>query len=139
MSTTPADFARFMLAVMQGRGLSRRTRALMLSPQIQILSKHEFPTLAAETTKANRPIHLGYGLGWGLYQTPYGEAFFKEGHADAFRNYTVCFDKNGTGIVIMTNSANGEGIYEQLLETLLRNTFTPVEWEGFTRRCGNTV
>jgi hypothetical protein len=104
----------------------------MLSPQIQITSKHEFPTLAEETTEANKPIHLSYGLGWGLYQTPYGLVFFKEGHADGFRNYTVCFDSKKIGIVIMTNSANGEGIYKELLETLLKNTFTPIEWEGFT-------
>ena len=32
----------------------------------------------------------------------------------------------------MTNSSNGEGIYKALLETLLRNTYTPIEWEGFT-------
>jgi hypothetical protein len=36
------------------------------------------------------------------------------------------------GIVIMTNSSNGEGIFKELLESLLRNTFTPIEWEGFT-------
>jgi len=33
--------------------------------------------------------------------------------------------------VVMTNSSNGEGIYKELLETLLRNTFTPIAWEGF--------
>jgi len=71
-------------------------------------------------------------LGWGLYQTPYGKAFFKEGHADGFRNYTVCFDESKSGIVIMTNSSNGEGIYKELLEKLLKNSFTPIEWEGFT-------
>jgi hypothetical protein len=32
----------------------------------------------------------------------------------------------------MTNSSNGEGIYKELLETLQKNTFTPIEWEGFT-------
>ncbi len=132
MQTTLADFTRFMQAVLEGRGLSKRARELMLSPQIEITSKHEFPTLSAETTEANKPIHLSYGLGWGLYQTPYGKAFFKEGHDDGFRNYTVCFDKSKTGIVIMTNSANGEGIYKPLLENLLRNIFTPIEWEGFT-------
>jgi CubicO group peptidase (beta-lactamase class C family) len=132
MQTTLADFTRFMQAVLQGRGLSKRSREQMLSRQIQIVSKHEFPTLASETTEANKPIHLSYGLGWGLYQTPYGKAFFKEGHSDGFRNYTVCFDKSQTGIVIMTNSANGEGIYKALLEGLLKNTFTPIEWEGFT-------
>ena len=31
----------------------------------------------------------------------------------------------------MTNSGNGEGIYKDLLETLLRNYYTPIEWEGF--------
>jgi len=32
----------------------------------------------------------------------------------------------------MTNSSNGEGIYKELLERLTSNTFTPIEWEGFT-------
>jgi hypothetical protein len=131
MSTTLADFSRFLEAVLQGRGLSKKARSLMLSPQIQIRSKHEFPTLSNETTDENMAIHLGYGLGWGIYQTPYVRAFFKEGHEDGFRNYFVAFDRSGTGILIMTNSANGESIYKDLLETLLKNTFTPIEWEGF--------
>src|ERR1700745_3499442 len=32
----------------------------------------------------------------------------------------------------MTNSSNGEGIFKELLETLQGNTFTPIEWEGYT-------
>ena len=132
MQTTPRDFAIFMQAMIQGKGLSRRTREIMLSPQIQIFSKHQFPTLEAATTDKNKDIRLSYGLGWGLYWSPYGEAFFKEGHQDGFRNYTVVFDKSKAGIVIMTNSSNGEGIFKELLEVLLKDTFTPIEWEGFT-------
>ena len=109
-----------------------KTWEQMLSPQIQILSKHEFPTLSTETTDENKGIRLSYGLGWGLYWTPYGRAFFKEGHDDGWRNYTVCFDRAKSGIVLMTNSGNGEGIYKDILESLLKNTFTPIEWEGFT-------
>jgi CubicO group peptidase (beta-lactamase class C family) len=131
MLTTPADFALFMQAVLRGQGLRKETKDLMLSPQIQILSKHEFPPLSSETTEENKPIRLSYGLGWGLYWTPYGKAFFKEGHDDGWRNYTVCFDEARIGIVIMTNSSNGEGIYKELLEISLKNTFTPIEWEGF--------
>jgi hypothetical protein len=104
----------------------------MLSQQIQILSKHQFPTLEHATTDQNKDIRLSYGLGWGLYWSPYGEAFFKEGHQDGFRNYTVIFEKSRDGIVIMTNSSNGEGIFKELLEVLLKDTFTPIEWEGFT-------
>jgi len=130
--TTPHDFALFLQAVMGSRALSTLMHEQMLTPQIPISSKHEFPTLENEITEENKAIRLSYGLAWGLYWTPYGEAFFKEGHDDSWRNYTVCFDKSGTGILIMTNSGNGEGIYKPLLEILLKNTFTPIEWERFT-------
>jgi CubicO group peptidase (beta-lactamase class C family) len=132
MLTTVSDFARFMQAVLNGTGLRCETRELMLSPQVRISSLHEFPTLSTETTNQNDGIRLSYGLGWGLYWTPYGKAFFKEGHDDGWRNYTLCFDEKKMGIVIMTNSSNGEGIYKELLESLQRNTFTPIEWEQFT-------
>lgn len=132
MQTTLRDFTSFMQGVMAGIGLRNQTREQMLSPQIQIFSRHEFPTLLPTTTDENKPIKLSYGLGWGLYRTPYGKAFFKEGHDEGWRNYTVCFDQLKSGIVIMTNSSNGEGIYKDLLETLQHNTFTPIEWEDFT-------
>ncbi len=132
MQTTLSDFARFLEAVMAGQRLDPQTREIMLSPQIAIPWKHEFPTLEFIPTEANKSIRLSYGLGWGLYWTPYGKAFFKEGHIDGFMNYTVCFDGPKTGLLIMTNSSNGEGIYKDLLETLLKNTYTPIDWEGFT-------
>ena len=132
MLTTVSDLSRFVQAVMEGRLLRKKTAEQMLSAQIQITSKHEFPTIGDEITDENKAIRLSYGLGWGLYWTPYGKAFFKEGHNDGWRDYTVCFDKQKSGILIMTNSANGEGIYKALLETLLRDTFTPIEWERYT-------
>jgi CubicO group peptidase (beta-lactamase class C family) len=132
MQTTIADYSRFLQAVLRSEGLRKETRDLMLSPQIPILSKHEFPSLATETTDENKSIRLSYGLGWGLYWTPYGEAFFKEGHDDGLRHYAVCFEKPGTCLLIMTNGENGEAIYKELLETLLKNTYTPIEWERFT-------
>ena len=132
MQTTTSDFAKFVQAVLACKGLSSHACAEMFRPQIAITSKHEFPSLENVSTDENRAIKLSYGLGWGLYWTPYGEAFFKEGHDEGWRNYTVCFPQKKSGIVIMTNSSNGEGIYKDLLEKLQRNTFTPIEWEGFT-------
>ncbi len=100
--------------------------------KLQIVSKHEFPTLSDETTDENKSIRLSYGLAWGLYWTSYGKVFFKEGHDDGWRNYAVCFDKQKSGLVIMTNSGNGEGIFKDVLETVLKDMFTPIEWEGYT-------
>jgi CubicO group peptidase (beta-lactamase class C family) len=130
--TTIGDFARFLQAVVEGKRLTGETRAQMLAPQIRITAKHQFPPFENATTSENDAIRLSYGLAWGLYWSPYGEAFFKEGHDDGWRNYAVCFDVPKTGMVIMTNSGNGEGIYVALLETVLADTFTPIEWEGFT-------
>jgi CubicO group peptidase (beta-lactamase class C family) len=132
MQTTLRDYGKFLQAFVQGRALSQRARDQMLKPQVQVRSKHQFPSLSSETTTENETIRLSYGLGWGLYWTPYGEAFFKEGHDVGWRHYAVCFDRSGTCLLIMTNSANGEGIYQELLEALLGNTQTPIVWEGFT-------
>jgi len=40
-------------------------------------------------------------------------------------------DEAGSGLLIMTNFANGEGIYEELPKTLQHNSFTSIEREGF--------
>jgi CubicO group peptidase (beta-lactamase class C family) len=131
MQTTLRDYARFVQAGLSGAIPEEEGRKLMLSPQIQIMSKHEFPTLSTETTTENRAIRLSYGLGWGLFWTPYGKAFFKEGHDEGWRHYVVCFDRPKAGMLIMTNSSNGEDIYSDLLEKVLGDTFTPLKWEGF--------
>jgi len=132
LSTTPLDFARFIQAILDGKGLRTRTWGNMLSAQIPILAKHEFPTLENELADDNKSIRLSYGLGWGLYWSPRGEVFFKEGHDEGWRNYSVGFRMPKDGMIIMTNSGNGEGIYKELLEKLLADTYTPIEWERFT-------
>jgi CubicO group peptidase (beta-lactamase class C family) len=136
MQTTLRDYTRFVQAVLSGAILDKKDREAMLSAQIRIMSKHEFPTLSGETTD-NRAIGLSYGLGWGLYWTRYGQAFFKEGHDEGWRHYVVCFDRPKAGMLIMTNSSNGEDVYSGLLEEVLRDTFTPLEWEGF--KASNSV
>lgn len=132
MQTTAGDVARLLIAIMQGTGLKAKSQRQMLSPQIQIFSRHEFPSLNTETTDENKPIRLSYGLGWGLYWSPYGEVLFKEGHDDGWRNYAVGFAKERSGLVILTNSSNGEGIFQYALASLINDTFTPIEWEGYT-------
>jgi CubicO group peptidase (beta-lactamase class C family) len=132
LSTTPLDFARFVQAILDGKGLRTRTWGRMLSAQIPVLAKHEFPTMENQLTDENKSIRLSYGLGWGLYSSPHGKAFFKEGHDDGWRNYCVGFRMPKAGMIIMTNSGNGEGIYKELLEKVLADTYTPIEWERFT-------
>ena len=82
METTVSDYTRFMAAVMQNDHH-------MFTPVISIHSLHQFPSLKNDTTIANDRIHLSYGMGWGLYSTPAGTAFFKEGHDDGWVHYSI--------------------------------------------------
>lgn len=131
MQTTPRDYATFLSALMRGEVLNAASTDKMLSPQIGIHSAHQFPSLNTETTTAYDGIELSYGIGWGLYKSPYGPAFFKEGHDEGWRNFVLCF-RNGSGLLIMTNSSNGEGIFEPLVEALLGETGFPFDWDGYT-------
>jgi CubicO group peptidase (beta-lactamase class C family) len=131
MQTTPHDYAMFLSALMRGEILDTATREKMLSPQIRIHSARQFPSLNSDTTTAYDPIELSYGVGWGLYKSPYGPAFFKEGHDDGWRNFAICFP-NGSGMLVMTNSSNGEGIFKPLVEALLGKTEFPFDWDGYT-------
>ncbi len=115
METTIADYSRFIEAVMQGKGLTQKSKQEMLSPQINIFTKQQFPSLNNTKTSKNKKIDLSYGLGWGLFNSPYGKVFFKEGHDDGWEHYTSHFTDKKISVIVMTNSSNGESIFKELI------------------------
>jgi len=131
MDTTVADFAAFLAGVLRGDGLSLAARSQMLGAQVSVTARHQFPTQSPEGTDANQAIGLSYGLGWGLFQSPFGPAFFKEGHDDGTNNYALCLEEAKRCILILSNSSNGEGIFLYLADALLGKTGLPWEWEGY--------
>ena len=131
LQTSIADYAIFIQAIMQGKGLGQTSKQIMLSQQIKINSKYQFPSLSDEVTNQNDSIELSYGLGWGLFKCKYGRAFFKEGHGEGWQNYNVNFPDRKISIILMTNSANGEKIFKDVLEKTIGDTYTPWEWEGY--------
>ncbi len=140
MDTTLADMGRFLEGVLRGDGLSAAAKREMLRPQIRIHSKQQFPTLSSETTRDNDAIALSYGLGWGLFRSRrHGPAFFKEGHDDGWENHLVAFGDSGSGLILMSNSSNGDCIFKDLLERLLGDLETPWYWEGYLPCSGQPV
>jgi CubicO group peptidase (beta-lactamase class C family) len=127
MQTTLHDYATFLSAVMHYQVLTQKTSAEMFKPQVMIHSAHQFPSLAPETTTAHDAIKLSAGLGWGLYTSPYGNAFFKGGYDEGWRHQGICFS-NGDGLLIMTNSSNGDQIFKPLFGSILGNTSYPFDW-----------
>lgn len=129
--TTIADYGRFIEQIMQQKGLSPAYYEQMLSPQIAIHSITQFPPITFETTTENDKIGLSYGLGWGLFQCEYGRAFFKEGNGESWRNYNINFPDRGVSIIIMTNSENGESIFQELVEIVTADNCIPWQWHGY--------
>jgi CubicO group peptidase (beta-lactamase class C family) len=127
MQTTLHDYATFLSSVMRYQVLNPKTSAEMFKPQVMIHSTHQFPSLAPETTTAHDAIQLSAGLGWALYTSPYGNAFFKGGYDDGWRHQGICFS-NGDGLLIMTNSSNGDGIFKPLFDSILGTTSFPFDW-----------
>ncbi|WP_412468807.1 serine hydrolase domain-containing protein [Pedobacter sp. KLB.chiD] len=131
MSTTLADFTKFYTALINHVGLSKKKFNEMTSVQVRIRSKSQFGPLASVDGPDNEDIELGYGLGVGIFKTPYGKAFFKEGHDDGWGHYSVCFLGKKTAIIVMTNNDNGESIFKELLAYAIGDTFTPWRWENY--------
>ena len=131
MSTTLADFTKFYTALISGKGLSKKSFKAMTSTQVSIRSRSQFGPLASIDTTENNSIQLGYGLGVGVFKTPYGRAFFKEGHDDGWGHYSVSFPDKKIAIVIMTNNDNGESVFKELLAYSIGDNFTPWRWENY--------
>lgn len=134
MTTSAEDLGRFFEALLAGRVLRGATRKAMLTPVVRIRSQHQFPLQPNETDGSEaEKVGLAYGIGWGLLtHTRFGPAFFKEGHGDGAQTYAIVFERRKAGMILLTNSDNGEITFRPLLETLLGNTETPWEWEGYT-------
>ncbi len=131
MDTTISDFASFLAGVLQGTGISKKARSEMLGPQVAVTARHQFPTQFPVDTDVNRDIALSYGLGWGVFESNFGRAWFKEGHDDGTNNYALCLDESGRCILILSNSSNGESMFLYLVNELIGETGLPWEWEGY--------
>ena len=130
METTIGDYSRFIMGVMSGRGISESTKQDMVTKQIEIKTIRQFPSLNNDSTISNKKIDLSYGLGWGLFLTPYGNAFFKEGHDDGWVHYMISVPGKKYAIIFLCNSSNGESIYKELVEKLA-GIDIPYIWENY--------
>jgi len=133
LETTPDDLSLFLEGVLEKRVLGAVSYKEMFTPQLRLRSKiqMEAQSWLDTTNTENDKIQLSYGLGWGILQTPYGFGAFKEGHGDGFQHYLIIFPERQMGILIMTNSDNGEGIFKELLEVAIGDKYTPWRWQNY--------
>jgi CubicO group peptidase (beta-lactamase class C family) len=132
MDTTPEDYTKFIQAMLAQKGLSETTYNEFIKPQIRIESTQQFGKNRLIKTTENDDIELSYALGFGTYKTPFGKAIFKEGHIQGWEHYAIFYPSQNIGMVIMSNSSNGESIFKELLEITIADKWMPWYWENFT-------
>lgn len=133
MVTTVADYSRFVASVLSGKGLSPKLQQQYLRSQVKVTSQRGFGPLRDSLSNhtAFRKIDLSWGLGWGLFKTPFGKAFFHGGHSEGWQNYCVSYPEKGLSVILLSNSDNFEPAAGKILETAIGDTWSPLKWLSY--------
>jgi CubicO group peptidase (beta-lactamase class C family) len=131
LTTTAHDYARFLAGILAAKGKRRQSVENMLKPVVRISSRRMFDAGSQADTSANDAIHLSWGIGWGLFEAPRGQAFFHTGHSNSAQNYTVVYRKPGIGIVLLSNSANFESVAPEIVAAGVGDNHSPFDWLGY--------
>lgn len=129
MDTTIADQARLWAGIVRGDGLSAKSRAMLVAPQLPISSKQQFPTLTAAENPDNARIGLAAGLGLVVFREADGPAFFKGGHNDTTGNMVICQERRKRCVVMLANDVRAERLYPELARLVLGDSNMPWHWE----------
>ena len=132
IATTPGDYARLVVAVLNAQGLRGGTVDEML--RMQVVNRHASMFGPGYWEQSDAYDHAGWGLGWGRFDCgELGRAIFHTGHDSGAQNYTVIFVDRGIGVVLMSNSDNFEGVSRELLQATIGDECSPVDWMGYPR------
>ncbi len=131
MVTTASDYAQFVMAMMKREGLSKNSFREMLTPQIEVASERGFGPLRDRFNNKYKTKKLSWGLGWGLFESAGGPAFFHSGHSEGWQNYCVVYPKKKIAVVLMSNSDNFEPVADKILNLTIKDTESPLEWYGY--------
>lgn len=128
LRTTPTDYAKFVMAMMNGTGLKETRVQQMLTPQVKL----DADCVTCLGRKVMKPsAALSWGLGVGLQHTEQGDAFWHWGDNGGFKDYVVAFRKQKTGVIILTNSDNGLGIIPEIVKAALGGNHPVFSWINY--------
>jgi CubicO group peptidase (beta-lactamase class C family) len=131
MDTTLHDMAHFAAGLLRDWKAGKPAVRRMFEPQLAIVSPQEFPSQLPGETRVNESIQLKSAHGWVSYQSPYGQALFKEGNDDGTNNFMLLFPQSGTAIVMLSNSGRGDRMFFPAVEALVGPTCLPWFWMGY--------
>ena len=123
LQTTAGDYAKFMVAVLNGSSLSEATRHQWLTPTVMV-PRGDAIHLMDSPPETERDI--GWGLGWGVEAT--GGTFFQWGKMDGIRAFVMGNPKTQSAIVLLTNSNRGLRLMDAAAEATLPGEHPAFSW-----------
>src|SRR6185312_8964138 len=126
LQATSSDYAKFMIAVMNGTGLKKSTAAAMVSEQMKVDEGCSNCVNRQPTGKLSANIFWGFGVG--LQRTSDGTAFWHWGDNGDVHCYMLAYPKSKLGVVIFTNSGNGHSIIPEIISDSLGGDQPVIGW-----------
>lgn len=121
--TTAEDYAKFLLAIINYRGINAETVKMMLTSQIQV------PRFFANNSSMSE--YIFWGMGIGLQQTEFGNAFWHWGDNHDFKCFTITYPVEKIGLVYFTNSYSGLLIADELIRAAIGGYNPALGWLGY--------
>lgn len=123
--TTAKDYAKFIIAVLDGTGLRDKTASDMLQPQIY-LDPDCIDCKNHETRQLSKS--LAWGIGWGLNLSESDIIFWHWADNLVFTSYCSASTKSKTGVVYFANSGNGLSLRNEIVSAILKGAHPEFNW-----------
>jgi len=128
---TAGDYARFLEAVIGGRGLSGSSFAAMLQPAVKMTRKALFGPDSQKTMDRDDGSNLSWCLGWITRRGPLGTANFHVGAEEGFENFAVFFPEKRAGLVMFASGVQPPGLVRSIVAGIFGETGLPFDWMGY--------
>jgi len=125
--TNASDYAKFVLAALNGRGLKPGTASAWRKPRLRVAGK-ALHSRDKPDASLNDDVQLSWTPGWGWFRSPAGEALFHVGMEEGCENYVVLFPGKKTGIVVQSVSDLGVSISPKIVARLIGDVYSPFSW-----------